>query len=185
MYVLLCVIHSLFPFSRVNEPREGADEPRDRHGFLERLLDEALGSRARCPSTLANDWIVNLVANAEDVGTTVASSIMKGSFSEVVQCGDWSIDLGDRISAAGQLLCTALYVKHVADSPLGIQSFSALTAASEKLSSDVFPCADRSHHLYNEVLDARNTAVNDLNEALNLFKAELELANLKQSMAPQ
>lgn len=172
-----------FLYKRVNEPSDGADARGNKLSFLEKVLDGALTLRDSCRSSLENDWTVNLVAHADDVGKTIASSLAKAISPVAVQVGDCSIDLRDRLSAAGKLVCTASYVMHVADGPLGIESYSALAAAGEKLTSDVFPCADRSHNLYNEVLDARDIAVNDLSEALSLLKAELELSNLKQSVA--
>ena len=87
------------------------------------------------------------------------------------------------MSASGQLLCTAAYVVSVANGPLSRECSFALRAAADRLTLKLFPCADPSHHLYNEVLDARDSAANQLKEAMNLLNAELELSSLKQSVS--
>jgi len=97
------------------------------------------------------------------------------------------IDIKHRVAAAGQLACTASYVQNNAANggPAGPDSAVALDAAHEKLiHSFEFPqSTDETPNgrLYNEVLSARASAKEDLEDALTLLKTELELSHLKQT----
>lgn len=96
------------------------------------------------------------------------------------------IDIRHRIAAAGQCVCTASYIRDAAANggPAGPDCGGALDVGHQKLIHTFeFPAStgETDHHLYNEVLEARESAKKDLRDALNLLKTELALSNLTQT----
>lgn len=108
--------------------------------------------------------------------------------NEVICIDDLWIDIKHRIAAAGQCVCTASYVKSTAASgdPAGPDSAAALDVAHENLvRSFEFPQSTTNiDHLYEEVLEARESAKEDLLDALSLLKTELALSTLKKAAPP-
>jgi len=145
------------------------------------VLREALEANNCCQSTLPSDWSVRLAANSADVGHRLAFSVQKFFEPQKVKIGNRINLMYDRFCAVGQLLCSASYVQNEAG-VVGAADCSSLTVASNKLSSHEFPGASGPEQLYSEVLDARDSAAKDLEDALDLLRSELELSKLKQSM---
>lgn len=173
-------------------PTQPTQPSNDRDMSLQ-LLQSALAARSNQTSQLSRDWAAKLVAHTDDVSGTLAWSVgqpvtkkQKNMPRDIVHIDGLWIDIKHRVAAAGQLACTASYIRNTAASggPAGPDSAIALDVAHEKLiHSFEFPQAGggdtRNHLLYNEVLDARESAKEDLVDALNLLKTELELSNLK------
>jgi len=140
---------------------------------------------------MSRDWAARLVANAEDLSGTLAWAMdlqakkSKNQPRDMVLIDDLWIDVNHRVAAAGQCVCTASYM--VANGgPPGPDSGVALDVAHEKLiHSFEFPqsTGEEDEHLYNEVLEARESAKEDLVDALNLLKTEMALSNFKQTGA--
>ena len=158
-----------------------------------KLLRAAVAAQSAQASQISRDWAARLIANSDDVtGTLVWENTadsngkkQRNQPSEVICIDDLWIDIKHRIAAAGQCVCTASYVKSIAASggPAGPDCAAALDVAHEKLvRSFEFPQSmGNIDHLYEEVLEARQSAKEDLLDALNLLKTELALSNLKQT----
>jgi hypothetical protein len=96
---------------------------------------------------------------------------------------------------AGQLLSAATYAENLAsrgsvfrfDTTWALQAILHENLSSEKESgnSTNFPAPSGPDLFYSEVLDARERARKDLEEAITLFNGELELAKLKWSMGAE
>jgi hypothetical protein len=173
--------------SRSKRSRKKRDDSVGRFDFVEKCFEtlEPAGHSAKPP--MAKDWTVNLVAHSQDIGSAIASKIMapnRTNRQSLARLGDSSVGLRGRVTAASELLCTLSYAMSIADGPVAAEAFTAIAIAADKLSADMFPRDDRSrsNQLYNEVVDARDAAVAELTETLDLFKAELELSTLKHSL---
>jgi hypothetical protein len=161
------------------------DDMANRYKFIEKVA--GVVGKDDIQSTLAHDWNATVVAQSEDIANlitsriTVPSRTMRPTF---VQLDDQStLDLTSRIAATTQLLCTLAYVVNVADTPFATEAYPALGIASDKVTANVFPRDEGFRSLYGEVMDARDDAVQELNEALDMLKTELELSKMQQSLA--
>ena len=186
----------VFSFSIFSSPRSKSQECEGRDASA-KLLRVAVAAQSTQTSQISRDWAARLIANSDDVTgvlvwvNTADSSGKKqrNQPSEVICIDDLWIDIKHRIAAAGQCVCTASYFKSMAATggPVGPDSAVALDVAHEKLvRSFEFPpsSGEIDHLLYEEVLESRESAKEDLSDALNLLKTELALSNLKQT-APQ
>ena len=161
-----------------------------------KLLRAAVAAQSTQASPMSRDWAAKLIANSDDVTgslvwETSADPSMKkqrNQPSDAVCIDDLWIDIKHRIAAAGQCVCTTSYIKSIAadGGPAGPHSAVALDVAHEKLihSFDFPQFSVETDHLYNDVLESRESAKEDLMDALNLLKTELALSNLTQA-APQ
>lgn len=129
-------------------------------------------NRKSMQQTCASDWTDNIVAQADDVGYLVASKVMVKAIRPTVVHDD----LRDRFTAASQLACTLAYAMDTTTRNPPNELYPAIAVATAWLTASIFPSEDRSHPFYDEILDARDTAANDLNEAVNLLVAELRLS---------
>jgi hypothetical protein len=168
----------------------GASEGRDAPSNLLRAAVAAQSSQA---SPMSRDWAAKLIANSDDVtGSLVWENAADPSLkkqrnqpSDAVCIDDLWIDIKHRIAAAGQCVCTASYIKSTAagGGPAGAHSSVALDVAHEKLiHSFEFPqFTVETDHVYDDVLESRESAKEDLMDALHLLKTELALSNLAQA----
>jgi hypothetical protein len=172
---------------RSKRSRKKRDDSEGRYDFVEKYVGtlEPAGQCAKL--SMAKDWMVNLVAHSQDIGSAIVSKIMAPSRTNrqsLARLGDSSADLRGRVTSTSELLCTLSYAMSIANGPVAAEAFTAIDIAADKLSADLFPRDDRSrsNQLYNEVVDARDAAVAELNETLDLFRAELELSTMKHSL---
>lgn len=142
------------------------------------LLEGALEANSCGQSTVPHDWTARLSANSAEVSHRLAFSVQKFFEPQTVKIGNRFNLMYDRFCAAGQLLCSASYVQNEAGDVGEADCSRALTAAFDKLSAHEFPRAAGPEQLYSEVLDARDSAVKDLEDALDLLRSELALSKL-------
>jgi hypothetical protein len=171
---------------RSKRSRKKRDDSEGRFDFVEKCFG-TLEPAGYCAKPMAKDWTVNLIAHSQDIGSAIASKIMapsRTSRQSLARLGDSSVALRGRVTATSELLCTLSYAMSITDGPVAAEAFTAMAIAADKMSADMFPRDDRSrsNQLYNEVVDARDAAVAELTETLDLFKAELELSAMKHSL---
>lgn len=157
-------------------------ESSGKHDISKLLLQVALEANNYDQSTVPNVWTERLSANSAEYGHRLAFSVQKYFEAQTVKVGDRINLMYDRFCAVGQLLCSASYVQSQAGFIGAADSFQAFTIATDKLTKHEFP-DPAGAQLYSEVLDARQSAVNDLEDALDLLRSEIELSKLKQSSA--
>lgn len=147
-------------------------------------------------SQLSRDWAAQFIAKTDDLSSALAWSFgqphTKHAPDTIYTDGKWT-DMRHRIAIAAQLICTASYLQHVAVQKCPPAAISAipLDVAHGKLTTSLdfprinFDNVSESELLYDEVVEVRRNAVDELSEAVQLFKTELELSDLSKSISAE
>jgi hypothetical protein len=163
------------------------DNGNNEHIARERQLQEALESSG-LDENKSSKWLHCVFAKSMDVGSEIVQSMIKSPLENADgRCEDL---LEKHMLFAGQLLSAAAFAENLANRG-AISRFDTAGALqailhdmSSKKDSDntaSFPAPSSPDLFYSEVLDARERAEKDLEEAITLLNGELELAKLKWS----
>jgi len=153
--------------------------------FVENALTNLLSRDAPLPEA-AHDWAAQVAFEAEDLSDRLNALVEEQESDK--KKAEPSAEVKYRLNAVGQLVFSASIGQGLAAASSDLDhlpSTAALVPATAKLLSlPEMPTASTDvvvDDLYMEVKNARDDAVADLKEAMNLFQTELALGSLAVS----
>jgi len=154
-----------------------------KHQFIANAVGDIFSGRFSLLPPMTKAWLTRVLTDAEDVGKAIAASLRPATESSARDSR--SLYLKERLASIGALALTSSCCQQLLPkTPATDDSTTTGTAqavAARKLSRPHLPAAP-DQGLYAEMVAARNLAIEDLDEAVDLLNAELAASTLQQSL---